>query len=77
MEQVTLNGQVQMAKTPDGDDLMLLTVSPFRQYVIPLPDSPVGEGPSAKQLVKDALNGGLQIAGASALDALRGTSGGI
>ena len=81
MEQINLTGQLQMAKTPDGDDLLLLAVSPFRQYVIPLPDAnPEGSPPDAptpKQIVKDALNGGVQIARPGALDALRGTSGGI
>lgn len=81
MEQINLTGTLQMAKTPEGDDLLILAVSPFRQYVIPLPDS-AGEGappdaPSPKQIVRDALNGGVQIARPGALDALRGTSGGI
>lgn len=81
MEQVTLTGQVGMAKSPNGDDILILAVSPFRQYTIPLPDEPQPGpgpvGPSAKQLVRDALNGGVQIAAAGALDALRGTSGGV
>lgn len=77
MEQITLGGQIQMAKSPEGDDLLILVVSPFRQYVIPLPDAPAGDSPSAKQIVKDALNGGVQIAAAGALGALRGTSGGV
>lgn len=72
MEQVTLTGNVQVGKAPDGTDLFVVQVSPFRQYIIPLPDEPGPNGePSAKQAVKDALNGGVQIAPAGALDALR------
>jgi hypothetical protein len=65
-EEVTITGNIGAGKDPNGVDIIVVAVSPFKQFVIPLPDelppgAPAGS-PSARQLVKDHLNSGIQVA---------------
>lgn len=67
-ETIEITGQLGVGKRPNAEtgepeDILILNVSPFRQFIVPLPDdTPPGAPPdfkTARQLVKDYLNKGV------------------
>lgn len=57
-KQVMIRGGIDMVKTPDGENAIVITVSPFEEYIIPIPSTaPSPDVPSAKDVVISGLSG--------------------